>query len=780
MSRRHQRGKAKKKSPSKKPFLKSSWPTIAICVGLLAITWIVFGQTLRFDFLNYDDNYYVYQNSDINRGFTWYGLVSAFTRPLVGNWHPLTSLSLMLDAQLFGLNPGAYHFVNLLLHSIAVLLLFFVFRAMTGATWRSAFVAALFAIHPLRAESVVWISERKDVLSGVFFFLALAAYIRYARKPPSFAGYSLVLVAFSLGLLAKAMLVTLPFVFLLLDYWPLRRIASEETQTRLTSWLLLEKVPLLLVAAAVSVATIFAQEPALEAAQNWPLRWRVENALVTIWIYVRQMFWPTNLAVFYPHPKGSLSLALVVLALAALLVVSVAVFVFRKKHPYLVTGWFWYLGMLVPVIGLVQVGWQGHADRYTYLPQIGLYLLIAWGVADLTERWRARRVVLSLAAAAIMVALTIAAWNQTAYWSSPVRLWTHTLEVTTNNDVAERGIGTALMKVGRIDEAIAHDRAALRIRPHDANGLTNLANALLRKKEFAEAIEHYRAVVKLRPNDSEVHRNLGKALVQSGAQKEGVAQFREALRIRPGDDDAAYSLGNILLNEGELDQAIAAFQKAIATNPKNFAARYNLALALQRKGRLDEAIAEFRQTLEVDPRNIDARNNLAIALLKNGEPEKAATEWQIILQRQPQNAEMHSNLAAALLRQNKVAEAIAEWRETLHLEPDKIGTEMSLAWILATSPEAKFRDGAEALTLAQRACQTAGARSPMTFRVLAAAFAETGRFAEAIDAARDGAQRAEAQGRSAVARLLQGDLDLYQQRVPLRDPTSGGGRPTQP
>jgi hypothetical protein len=337
---RNRRAKSRSgKITSPRPVRNRGWVILGICLGLTAAVWLIFGRTLAFDFLNYDDSYYVYQNPNISRGLTWPGLVSAFTHPLVGNWHPLTSISLMLDAQWSGLHASGYHLVNVILHAIAVLLLFFVLNIMTGTTWCSAFVAVLFAIHPLRAESVVWISERKDVLSGMFFFLGLLAYSRYARKP-ALGSYLLVALLLSLGLLAKAMLVTVPFVLLLLDYWPLKRFdLAEEKDGRGDNpppkifWLLLEKVPLLLLAAAISVATVFAQEPAMKTAENWPLSWRVENAVVTVWVYLRQMVWPVHLAIFYPHPKNTLALWVVGLSLVGLLAVTIAVFLRAQDLP---------------------------------------------------------------------------------------------------------------------------------------------------------------------------------------------------------------------------------------------------------------------------------------------------------------------------------------------------------------------------------------------------------------------------------------------------------------
>ncbi|MDQ3546617.1 MAG: tetratricopeptide repeat protein [Verrucomicrobiota bacterium] len=788
MKRARKRPQKKRATPPLKP--RPTWTIPAICFGLVAITWIIFGRSIGYDFFNYDDSFYVYQNHWISDGLTRAGVVRAFTHPLVGNWHPLTSLSLMLDAQIFGLNAGGYHGVNVALHTIAVLLLFFALRALTGATWRSAVVAALFAIHPLRAESVVWISERKDVLSGVFFMLGLWAYVRYARRPPRPGPYLLVAAALALGLISKAMLVTFPFLLLVLDYWPLRRFPfspakpggepEERPAAVTTRWLIVEKVPLLLLAIAISIATIFSQEQALNAAHDWPWRWKVDNALVTVWVYLYQMAWPAHLAPFYPHPKGTLTLSLVGACLAGLLVLLLLAFGSRRKHPYFITGLLWYLGLLVPVIGLVQVGWQAHADRYTYLPLIGVYLAIVWGAAELSARWPKRQWLLGATATAVIAALMVLSWKQVGYWSSSVRLWRHTLAVTTDNDVAERGLGTELLRLGEVDEAIAHDREALRIRPGDTNGLTNLANALLKKKEYPEAIQHYRAVLRARPNDSEMHRNLGKALYQSGALDEALEQFQEALRLQASDSDAAYSLGNAYLDKGDPEAAIPYFKKAIAANNRNVAAHYNLAIALLRHGQFEEAMAEFRQTLQLEPGKVDAHNNLGVALLQSGQTQAAMAEWKEVLRLQPGSAEMHNNLAVALLSEGRIADAIAEWRETLRLQPGRLATELSLAWVLATSPESEVRDGNAALKLAQKAARAATAPNPMAFRVLAAAYAETGQYPAAIQTVKEGAERAEAGGQPAIAQLLGADLMLYQQGIPLRDSTHGRGGSESP
>ena len=763
------------------PHGRGRWLVTAVCLGLLAITWLVFGRAAGFGFLNYDDSYYVYQNPSITNGLTASGLEKAFTRPLVGNWHPLTSISLMLDAEWWGLNAGGYHLTNVVLHSLAVIFLFLALRKMTGRLWQSAFVAALFAIHPLRAESVVWISERKDVLSGVFFGLSLLAYSHYIRKL-GIGRYLILIALLILGLMSKPMLVTLPFLLLLLDYWPLGRFnpqvgEPESWRGSRARWLFLEKIPLFLVVAAASITALWSQKSSLEATTNWPWSWRIQNAVVSLWIYLRQMVWPADLAVLYPHPKGSLPIWLVAICMAGFVLVTAAILFVRKRSPYLFTGWFWYLGMLVPVIGLIQVGWQGHADRYTYLPMIGIYVMLTWGAAELTRSWR-QKWPLAAAAALTIGVLMLVAWRQVGYWSSPIKLWEHTIAVTHDNDVAERGLGTALSKVGRVDEAIVHDREALRIRPGDLNGLTNLANALLQKGELPEAIEHYRELVRRRPKDSESLRNLGKAHYRNGQVKEAMEEFRAALRLSPEDSDAAYSLGNAFLDQQDPASAIPFFQKAIAAQPANVAAHYNLAIALQRNRQIEAAVVEFRKTLQIDPRHADAHNNLAIALLKKGKTGEAIGEWHAALQLQPNNAEMHNNLGIAFLQDGRIPDALAQWRETLRLRPDKVPTALTLAWILATAPEKNLRDGTHALEIAKQAFRLAADRNLMTYRVLAAAFAEAGKFQAAIAAAQEGADRATAAAQFDLADILNQDLTLYQQGIPLRDPSHGRGSQT--
>jgi protein O-mannosyl-transferase len=526
------------------PKTNRRWLTIGACIFLAALTWIVFGQTLGHDFVNYDDPRYVYENTKITSGLSISGIGWAFTHIHSENWHPLTTISHMLDCQLYGLKAEGHHFTNALLHAIAVILLFLTLQHMTGAFWQSAFVAAVFAIHPLHVESVAWIAERKDVLSGVFFMLTLLAYVNYVRAP-SVSRYLTVVLVFALGLMSKPMLVTLPCVLLLLDYWPLKRIRGQTSEVRRQENLLMlfvEKIPLIVLSAISSAITFLAQRHAIGWTEQLPIRWRVNNALATFVAYIWQMFWPANLAVFYPHPENRLPLWEIVLALAILIGITTAALALRKKRPYFITGWLWYVGMLVPVIGLVQVGWQGRADRYTYLPQIGLYILITWAVADFTASWRRRREILSVGAAITIGVLSWRAWIQTSYWRDSETLFTHALAVTVNNDVAQNNLGIVLLQKGQLDEAISKLQTAVDLRPENAPAHNNLAKALLQKGQVADAMVHYRKLLEIQPENVEGHNILGSVLIQQGRIREAIEQWQETLAIQPDNGNAKSNL----------------------------------------------------------------------------------------------------------------------------------------------------------------------------------------------------------------------------------------------
>jgi tetratricopeptide (TPR) repeat protein len=688
--------------------LNDRWTVLWVCIFLAAIIWVVFGQTLGHDFINYDDNGYVYENPEVARGLTLKGVVWAFTHVHASNWHPLTWVSHMLDCQFYGLNPGGHHLTNLLLHTATAILLFLVLRRMTGFLWRSAFVAAVFAIHPLRVESVAWVAERKDVLSGVFFMLTLWAYARYVQKQSRVEGresstqaapalaprsltldYCLVLLFFTLGLMCKPMLVTLPFVLLLLDYWPLGRIsefgvrsselknapqltgATKQSEGGSTPWrdeakrrrlnhLLYEKLPLFGLAAASCVVTIFAQTEAIQSFEQISLPLRVGNASISYVTYLVQMFWPSGLAFFYPFAARDVGVSKVVLSLVLLAGISTGVFVLRRR-PYFLTGWLWYLIMLVPVIGIVQVGVQAHADRYTYLPQIGLYLLLTWAVADLCAGLRNRRVVLGGCATIVLIALIFCARVQTSYWRNSELLSTHTLACTSDNYIAHDCLGNALLKKGSVDEAIVHFQRALQIKPDYVKAYNNLGNALFKKGNVDEAIAQFQKALQIKPEDAEIHKNLAVALakahgnyantlVQMGRDDEAIVEFRKALELFPDFADARHDLAVILLHKGQVDEAIAQFREIWKQYPDEAMASFDLGNAYFQKGQMDEAVAFYQRALQIKPDDVSALNNLGMALLTKGMVDEAVVQFRGALALQPDFALARTNLHKALLQ----------------------------------------------------------------------------------------------------------------------------------
>jgi protein O-mannosyl-transferase len=713
---------------------------LGACVFLVVITWLAFGQTVRYDFVNFDDNNYVYANPTITSGLTPDGIIRAFSSRHSGNWHPLTTISHMLDCQLWGLHAGGHHFTNIVLHTIAVVLLFLVLHHMTGAIWQSAFVAALFAIHPLRVESVAWISERKDVLSAVFFMLAIGAYVRYARSP-SVGRYLMMSILFALGLMSKPMLVTVPFVLLLLDYWPLKRFAARRSVERL----ILEKIPLFMLSAAAGVATFWAQQSSVAPVEQLPLVSRIGNGLVSCVIYVKQIIWPVQLAVFYPHPENKLPGWEIGLAILLLAVVSAGAIALRRKSPYLITGWFWYLVMLLPVIGLIQVGSQAHADRYTYLPQIGLYMLLAWVIADVLAS-RLQRRILAVTASVAIIALAWRAHVQASYWRNGESLWRHALAVTSGNFIAHNGLGHFLLTHARLDEAIEQFQMAVNIDPRFPEAQKNLSVALTEKGRTDEAIAHLQTLLKEYPNDALGHYNLGNALLKKGDSQGAIAGYEKALSIQVRYPAAHYNLGIALDQNGRIDEAIAQYQQAVQEDPLYAKAYYLLGNDLLRKARVDDAIAAYEQALKSRPVYPEVQNNIGIALLQKGRP----------------------------------SEAIAHWQNALAVQPDSLDSLNNLAWILATFPDTWIRNGRQALVLAERANQLSGNKNPKVLRTLAAAYAENGRFTEARVIAERGLQLANAQENPALANIIEGDIALYRTNAPVRTATQPGADNSSP
>src|SRR5436190_7627584 len=509
---------------------------IAIYFGLAGLVALVFLQTGHFSFVNYDDGSYVFDNPNIRAGLTWRGVVWAFTHVHSQNWHPLTSISHMIDCQLFSLNAGAHHLINVGLHTVVALLLFTFLWQSTNALWASAISAAIFAIHPLRVESVAWISERKDVLSGLFFMLTLLAYLRYVRGQ-TWQRIAVVAVFFAFGLMSKPMLVTTPIILLLLDYWPFDRFKKQG------SWkLILEKVPLAILSVGSCAATLIAQQVAIGSTESLPLASRIDNAFVTYVNYLLQMFWPVDLVPFYIHPEWRLATWEIIGAIILLAGITAAMFLLRRKLPFLLVGWLWYIVMLLPVIGIIQVGLQARADRYTYLPQIGIIIAVVWAIRDLTSLWRAHTVALVPASLVVVGSLSFISYRQAIHWRDTESLWSYTLNRSPENDVALTGLAMVEVVRGQTDDAITHFRHALGLRNGNAAAHYGLGLALSKQRKIDEAIEHWQKSLELQPDNLNARNNLGAALAEVGRTPEAIEQWQQALVFDSDNGNAANNL----------------------------------------------------------------------------------------------------------------------------------------------------------------------------------------------------------------------------------------------
>ena len=601
-----------------------------IYLFLVLTTLAVYWQVANHDFIHHDDTQYVSENPHVQAGLTRQSLVWAFTTTQAANWHPLTWLSHMFDCQLYDLNPMGHHLTNLLFHLANTLLLFIVLKQMTGAIWRSGLVAALFALHPLHVESVAWVAERKDVLSTFFWLVTMWTYGRYVAAPGS-RRYLLTLFVFGLGLMAKPMLVTLPFVLLLLDYWPLGRfqagpagsndrgrvqvpLSSVETRSP-SSRLIWEKAPFFVVSLASCVVTFLVQQKggAVETVEAFPLTIRIGNALVSYVSYMGKMIWPQSLAVFYPHPGTSLPVWQAVAAGLLLIFITIGVIRAGRKRAYLTVGWLWYLGTLVPVIGLVQVGAQALADRYTYVPLIGLFIMISWFIPDLLAAWRHRGIVLGGAAVTVVSALMVCTWMQLQHWKNDRTLFEHALKVTANNYLAHDSLGNALAEQGKLDQAITQYNAALRIKPNSLNTHNNLGVAFLEGGDIDQAITHYNAALRLKSDSAETHNNLGIAYFSVGQLNKAISHYLTAIELDPNFGKAHNNLGNALARKGKLDEAIIQYHGALEIKTNYPEAHNNLGVALARQGKLNEAIIQFENALRLQPDYTQARANLRTA-----------------------------------------------------------------------------------------------------------------------------------------------------------------------
>jgi protein O-mannosyl-transferase len=598
---------------------------------LVLLVIAVFWQMSNHEFLVYDDNLYVTDNRYVQSGFSKESIVWAFTTNHPHFWMPLTWLTLMLDFELFGLNAGGYHITNLLFHIFNTLLLFFVLQKMTGAFWRSLFVAALFALHPLHVESVAWVTERKDVLSTFFWMLVMYSYVMYVERPV-WSRYCFILLFFILGLLSKPMLVTLPFVLLLLDYWPLQRLQmgklKNETDLKnkksgRTSHagsfplsLIWEKLPLFAIAALLIIINFIAQRSSLAVVpfENLSLNARLANALVSYSKYIGKMIWPLNLSVFYPHTGDALPMWQAIFSGILLLCFSLVAIRLLKRLPFLAVGWFWYLGTLVPVIGITQVGAQAMADRFTYVPLIGLFIMVAWGVQHIFKNWRHQREVLSFSAAAAIIFFTACSWIQVQHWKNSITLFQHSVNVTENNFLGHYNLAIGLKNRERTEEAISHFKEALKIDSNYADAHKNLGRLMAQKGDFNEAISYFQNALKINPNDAKAHKDLGVILGQRGNLEESVYHLEEAIRIRPDYADAHVNLGVALNRLGRSEEAVEHYYKALKIDPDDANTHFNLGVALARIGSLDKAVFHFKEVLAINPDDIDARDNLGTLL----------------------------------------------------------------------------------------------------------------------------------------------------------------------
>jgi protein O-mannosyl-transferase len=622
----------------------------AVCAGLVAITLAVYVQVCTFDFIEvYDDGMYVVNNQHVKRALTWENTAWAFSTNDAGNWHPVTWFSHMLDVQLFGLRSGAHHLVNVGIHAVNAVLLFLVLRRMTGAMWQSATVAALFAVHPLHVESVAWIAERKDVLSTLLGLLALAAYAGYVRRP-GLARYSLVFVLLALGLMAKPMLVTFPFVLLLLDYWPLARLeqataeprpentrdqavggaATSPRAWRVAMRLVVEKLPLMALAGVFSVVTFIVQRRsgAMSLMERIPLGARVENALTSYLAYIGKAIWPVNLAVLYPFDPDQ-ELGRAVLAGILLGAISAAViWAARSGRRYLAVGWFWYVGTLVPVIGLVQVGEQAMADRYMYLPATGLFIMAVWGVADLLADRPYHRVALTAAGAAVIAACLLLTGRQLRYWHDSGTLLEHAVEVVPDNRIAHNDLGVYYLRQQNFDAVVEHSNAVLERHPDDAAAHRHLAVVCMARKQLDEALEHLEIAIRSFPKDYAAQYQYAAVLWSKGDSLKSIRHLEESIRLKPDMPETRATLAQICQAMGRLDEAAYQWQEVLRLQPGNSTAVRELATILVRQEKPAQAVQMLQQHLFAEPTDVAARRVLAKALSANGQAQEAAQQLQ--------------------------------------------------------------------------------------------------------------------------------------------------------
>ncbi|UCF42918.1 MAG: tetratricopeptide repeat protein [Planctomycetota bacterium] len=695
-----------------------------ICVILAGATFGVYWQVLRSDFVNFDDPIYVTENEYVNTGFSWENIRWAFTAGKVSYWHPLTWLSHMLDCELYGLRPGLHHLTNLIIHIANSLLVFLVFRGMTGAVWRSAFVAAVFALHPVNVDSVAWVAERKNVLSTLLWFLTMWGYASYVRRGRA-GRYLVTLLLFVVGLLAKPMLVTLPFVMLVLDFWPFGRLGGEGNKVKAGEQrsqifrLVWEKVPFFILSGiSIYLSSLSIRRLGITTPMGLvPMKLRIMQALVSYVSYLSKIVLPRKLAVFYPYPDGVAVWRSAVALLFLVCVTFLLVWVFRRKR-YAAVGWLWYVGTLVPVIGLVQAGlWPATADRWLYVPAIGVFVVASWGVGEFVGRVRLRRIAVGTAAGVCICTLMVCTWIQLGYWRSGFTLFTRALEVTKDNYIAHLNLGNEYLREKDNNEAIGHYKRAIELHRDYVEAHYNLGIALGLERRYEEAIEAYRRVLRLKEQhgrtffylatalartghvdeaisyykkqleidaeDMEALSNFGLALVKKGRYEEAIGHYNKALELEPESAGVLTNLGSALGKAGRVEEEIACYRKALSLQSDLTAAHYNLAKALAGQGKSDEAIVEYREALRLRPDDMDAHYGLGLVLEGQGRYDEAVKHYEKAIELNPDFAQSYYSLGVIFANRGQTDEAIEQFREVLRIHPDDAEMHCNIGVLLA-------------------------------------------------------------------------------------------------
>lgn len=748
---------------------------LALLLGAAAIA--MFGQTFHFGFLDFDDGEYLNSTPEVAAGLSFKGVWWAFTNGHVGQWHPLTTLSFMLDVTLYGPNGGGYHLTNVLLHACATMLLFYALRQLTGSLWRSAMVTAIFALHPLRAESVSWIAERKDVLSGVFMMATLWAYAKAVRRDRTKPRLLVAIVFFALGLMSKPMLVTLPVVMLLLDFWPLRRMppdtaeGSSDLGERIGK-LVREKLPMFALSLIASIIAVKMQAKEY----HYPiaplkLAERLSYIPVSYVSYLIKMVWPFGLSAHYPYRAEGPEAWQIIGSIFVLCALTVCAVSLVRRVPTLFVGWFWFVIMLMPVIGIFFSGIQVWSDRYTYVTQIGLTTAVVWIVAG----WAAGRISAKWQAAtagAALLAMTCVCWAQVQHWKNDYELWTHAVKVTKDNAYAHSKLGRACQGLSRLDEAEINYREAIKLDGNMVESLNNLSNIVQMRGDYDEALKLQQRAVELHPKWNTMHHNLAQVFNAMGRIDDAKRAYNKAIELEP-KGLLSYLAFAAMLSEkvggqAGMEEAIATLQKATQRIPDAAEAWFSMGNIHFRMNREREALADFKKALELEPKHAQAANNLGALVSRSGDTDGAIPFFRTAIQNNPGLMDAYYNLAESLAKKGAIQDVVGVWRSALQRDPNNVRCLSSLAWILATSPADIVRSGSQAVQLAARAVQLTAAKDATVLDVLAAALAEAGRFQEAEQIAQKALDLPDVRPNSDVAKKIKEHMEAYKNRRALR------------